>query len=115
VYQFCCGTAFALVTLKSGSILPTALAHFFNNAAILVLTKLGISQFPTPVFIVVVVVSAVCLVGSLAYLLFADKNSEIIQKSEKSDINDRKTFLLCAVAGIFICAVSWISVFVAGL
>jgi membrane protease YdiL (CAAX protease family) len=41
VYQFCCGTAFAFVALRSESILPTALAHFLNNAVILVLYKLS--------------------------------------------------------------------------
>jgi len=118
VYQFCCGAAFALVALKSGSILPTVLSHFLNNAAILILTKFGISQFPTPVFIAVVVVSAVCLIGSLAYLLIFDKKASVedVEKGVENKTTDqRKTFLLCAAVGIFICVVSWVGVFFSGL
>ncbi len=116
IYQFCCGAAFALVALKSGSTLPTVLSHFLNNAAILILTKFRISQFSTPVFIVVVAVSAICLIGSLTYLLFVDGKSNGEKAEPKTtDKSKKKNFLLFAAVGIFICAVSWIGVFVSGL
>ena len=38
LYQFACGTTFALITLKSGSIFPAMLMHFLNNFTILTFT-----------------------------------------------------------------------------
>ena len=35
IYQFACGTTFALITLKSGSIFPSIIIHFLNNFIIL--------------------------------------------------------------------------------
>ena len=51
VYQFCCGMIFALVAIRSGSILPTILSHFLNNLFILVMYKLGITEFSPTVLI----------------------------------------------------------------
>lgn len=45
-YQFICGACFALIALRSGSILPTAVAHFINNATIVILTACGVESFP---------------------------------------------------------------------
>ena len=114
VYQFCCGAAFALVALKSGSVLPTVLSHFLNNAAILILTKAGVTEYSPPVFIVIMTVSAVCLLLSLGYLLFMDKQEKTPMEKERAKV-ERKQFLLCALIGIAVCALSWGAVFVAGL
>ena len=114
VYQFCCGAAFALVALKSGSVLPTVLSHFLNNAAILILTKAGVTEYSPPVFIVIMIVSAVCLLLSLGYLLFMDKQEKTPMEKERAKV-ERKQFLLCALIGIAVCALSWGAVFVAGL
>ncbi|MBQ8685085.1 MAG: CPBP family intramembrane metalloprotease [Clostridia bacterium] len=112
LYQFCCGAAFAFVALRAGSILPTMLAHFINNATILILTRLGINGFSTPAFIAIVAVSAVCLVLSLGYLIFLDKK----QKGEKNeDKGEQKRFFLCAAVGIAACALSWLLVLFTGL
>ena len=81
-YQFCCGAAFALVAIRSGSILPTVLAHFINNALILTLQKLGVSAFPQPVYISILCVSAVCLIGTLSWLIFVDKGTQPRNVSE---------------------------------
>ena len=109
LYQFCCGVAFALVALRSGSILPTVLAHFCNNAVILILTKLGITTFSTSVFIGVIAVSAVCLILSLGYLIFLDKKEENIEKA-----GSKKQFFTCAGVGIAVCALSWLLVLFTG-
>jgi hypothetical protein len=47
VYQFICGTAFAFIAMRSGSILPTVLSHFLNNAFILCLYAFNVQTFPT--------------------------------------------------------------------
>ena len=108
VYQFLCGAAYALVALRAGSILPTVLAHFLNNALIILLSKFGLEAFPNAVMIPLMIVSGLCLVGSLVWLIFFDKSG----KREKSPA--RKGFFLCAAAGILVCAVMWISVLLTG-
>ncbi|MBQ7879501.1 MAG: CPBP family intramembrane metalloprotease [Clostridia bacterium] len=111
VYQFCCGACFALVAVRAGSILPTVVAHFLNNAFILALTKAGVTAFSTPVLIAVVIPSAICLLGTLAYLIFFDKNAP----KRDGDTGEKKRFFKYASLGIVVCAIAWVSVLVAGL
>ena len=98
IYQFLCGAAFALVALRSGSILPTVLSHFLNNA----------------VAVPLMIVSALCLVGSLVWLIFFDgpKRSENPEPSGRT--SDKKGFFLYAALGILVCAVMWLSVLATG-
>lgn len=114
IYQFCCGAAFAFVALKSGSILPTILSHFINNALILTLTKFGLSDFPTPVFVTVLIVSIICLIASLVWL-FLDKTPIEEAKDEAKNKEERKQFWLFSMLGILICAVSWLSALFMGM
>ena len=114
LYQFCCGAAFALVAIRSGSILPTVLSHFLNNALILTLTKFEISAFSTPVLIAIVSASAACLVGSLVWVFVFDKQ-EKTEKTDKTDKKDKKNFFLCASVGIAVCAITWLAVLINGL
>lgn len=118
LYQFCCGVAFAFVALKAGSILPTVLAHFINNATILTLTKLGINGFSTAVFVVIIAVSIVCLVVSVGYLLFLDKSGTCLgtNATEKSEeAGAKKRFFGCAGVGIAVCLLSWLLTLFTGL
>ena len=122
IYQFCCGAAFALVAIKSGSILPTMLSHFINNATILLLTKFNATEFTLPVFITVLCVASVCLIGSLIYLIFLDKNQEPKstahpEKQEEMRTNkaERKNFALFSVLGVAVCVIGWVSMLLAGL
>lgn len=110
VYPFCCGAAFALVALRSGSILPTVLSHFINNATIILLNKAGIGTIPQPAKAIVLSVSALCLVASLVYLLFFDRKKGNGEKDgeERDGKADKKGFFLGAAAGIALFALSWI-------
>lgn len=111
LYQFCCGAAFALVAVRSGSILPTVFSHFLNNAFIILLTKFGVEQFPAPVLAIVLSVSAVCLVGLLVWLFAFEKKG-----FEKEDNKTaRRQFWLAAAVGIGICALTWFSVLFSGM
>ncbi len=110
VYQFCCGAAFALVAVKAGSILPTVLSHFLNNAYIVIMTKLGVSAFPTPVYVVLLALEAISLLGAVLWLVL-DKKEEA-QAVEKTE---RKTFWTFAIPGIAYCGVMWLSVLFSGL
>lgn len=110
VYQFCCGAAFALVALRSGSILPTVLSHFLNNAGIILLQKFGVASFSVPVYITALCVSAPCLIGSLVYLSFFDKKG-----AREGKTGTKKQFFLGALGGIAVCAFVWISALFAGV
>jgi membrane protease YdiL (CAAX protease family) len=95
IYQFCCGVAYALVALRSGSVLPTMLAHFLNNAVIILLTKFSVTLSP-----IIIVFSGVCLLGTICYLIFFDKK-EIVKGEKVRGLS----FLLCASVGILICVI----------
>lgn len=110
IYQFCCGAAFALVAIRSGSIFPTVASHFFNNAWILVMTKFSWSL--EPIYLPFLICSGICLVGSLGYLLVFDKKQKIEQADKKKSIKD---FLIYAGIGIFVCLFSWVSALFKGL
>ena len=114
LYQFCCGAAFALVALRSGSVLPTAIAHFINNAVILILYKVGVTELATPVVVAVVCVSIVCLIGALGYLIFLDKNEPIRTERQKQGAERKKFFLFSAV-GIAVCVLTWLFVLFTGM
>ena len=108
IYQFCWGAAFALMAIRAGSVFPTMLAHFVNNAVIIILQKYGVENIPATVFIPVVIVSGLCLLGSLAYLIFVDKN----RLPEEEGTPERKktsrgVFILGTAIGILICFASW--------
>ncbi|MBQ7948897.1 MAG: CPBP family intramembrane metalloprotease [Clostridia bacterium] len=113
LYQFCCGAAFALVAIRSGSILPTVLSHFINNALILTLTKFGVESFPLPVLIVVLAVSVLCLISSMVWLIFFDRQPKA--DGEKKDRAEQKRFWLYASVGIAFCALTWLGVLFMGL
>ena len=114
LYQFCCGAAFALVALRSGSVLPTAIAHFINNAVILILYKMGVTELATPVVVAVVCVSIVCLIGALGYLIFLDKN-EPIRTERQKQVGERKKFFLFSAVGIVVCVLTWLFVLFTGM
>ena len=115
IYQFCWGAAFALMAIRAGSIFPTMLAHFINNAVIIFLQKFLPQNteldMPLPVFIPVMIISALCLIGALGYLIFVDKKKlpDDGKSAEENKMN-RGVFVLGAMIGILICFVSWASV-----
>ena len=115
IYQFCWGAAFALMAIRAGSIFPTMLAHFINNAVIIFLQKFLPENteldIPLPVFIPVMIISALCLIGALGYLIFVDKKKlpDDGKSAEENKMN-RGVFVLGAMIGILICFVSWASV-----
>ena len=109
IYQFICGAAFALVAVKSGSFFPTMLAHFINNGVILLLTKLGLDTFTPTVYAITLVVSGLCLVSSLVYLLFFDG------KEKKEKKGSYGQLFACAALGILLLFLSWIATFLTGI
>ena len=111
VYQFCCGAAFALVAIRSGSVLPTVAAHFLNNAVILTLYKFGVTGCPTPVFIVYMAVSVACLLAAV-WLLWRDKNRA---DQTQKPVGELKRFFLFAALGVAVCALTWLLMLFTGI
>lgn len=111
LYQFICGVCFALLVVRAGSILPSMLAHLLNNAAVLVFTACGadLGKMAAGWNIALLVCSALCLAGTLAYLIFFDKSN-----GQKGGVKDGKHFFFAAAVGIAVCAVQWVAVLVSG-
>ncbi len=110
IYQFVCGVLFALVALRSGSVLPSMVSHFANNAVILILTSCGYDVFsalPRAVYLALVICSAVCLVGATLFLVLFDR-----KKNVKGGAREGKKFFLMAAVGIGVCAVEWLALFI---
>lgn len=111
LYQFCCGTAYALLAIRSGSVFPTMLAHFANNALIVVLYANGITAIPFPVFLGVLIIGGAMLIGVLGYLVFIDKNTS---KTERDMPSQKKDFFLSASPGILIILLGWMMTLLSG-
>ncbi len=109
VYQFCCGAAFALLALRAGSVLPTMLAHFINNAIIILVYHFtGQDTFFLPWY--VTVMAGVCLLGTLAYLIFAEKKrGEAPQERQEEKKEREKGFLPFVAIGVIVCLVNWVT------
>ena len=110
VYQFICGAVFALIAIRADSVWPAVLIHFLNNAVIIFDYKFDfLSKISAEGAIAAYVVSAVCLIGSLVWLIFFDR------KTNRKKEGPIRPFLLPSVVGIILCAVMWIANFVNGM
>lgn len=112
-YQFCCGVAFALIALRSGSVLPTVLAHFLNNAVIVLYYHItGSDSMPVPLWLTIV--AGVCLAATFVYLLVFDKkpkNPSLIATEEPTK-TDKKGFFFYAAVGLVVCFANWLGALV---
>ena len=108
VYQFITGCAFAFIALRSGSILPSVLMHFINNALIVIFAACGLFDeagnliISTGGNIALIVTAAVALTVALVWLLL-DKTP--VKKCEKGGV---KSFFFCAAPAIAVFGIVWI-------
>lgn len=110
VYQFICGAAFTLLALRADSLLPAVAAHFCNNALIVFNEKFGfLNHVSAGGEIAIYLFSALCLVGSLAWLIFFDKRGNAKRQVPLG------AFVKPALPGIVVCVAMWIYIFVAGV
>lgn len=108
VYQFAVGFLFALLAIKSGSVLPTVIVHFLNNFIIINLNystggSLDFGNALNAVF------TALGVLATGAFLYFTLKNGE--EKTETSFSSSWliiSNFLKYAVLGIIAYGVLWI-------
>lgn len=108
VYQFICGCVFALIAVRSGSILPSVTMHFINNALIIILNACNMFDESGSLIIsdggniALTVVSAICLIGALIWLIL-DKTP-----LKKCIAGGVKKFFIYASVGIAGLAVVWL-------
>lgn len=108
VYQFICGCIFALLAVRSGSILPPVIAHFLNNGTIIILNGLslvdGSGNLAAPQWasVLITVLAALALAGSLVWLIL-DKN-----KFKRGESGQVKSFFAWAGVGIAVMALVWL-------
>lgn len=110
LYQFVCGMCLTLMAIRAGSVLPTICAHFINNALILILESTGhgsLSSLSHGGYLALVIISALCLAGALAFLIFFDKRG-----NRKGGVKHAKLFFLAAGVGIAVSAIEWIATLV---
>ena len=116
VYQLILGAVFALLTLKSGSILPATLVHFINNFYVVVyyfLTPDGY-VFDRWVQIVLGVLGIIVFVVTVLYLIFKTQKPQrfIDLDREYAKLSDKKfeakNFILFSLPGVIACIVLWI-------
>ena len=110
VYQFACGCIFALLAVRSRSVLPSMLVHLLNNGIIIVLDACGLDTSgnmfdwaPTWAAILVTVLSALVLIACVAFLFFDKK------PMRTRAAGGVKNFFIAAAAGIAALAVVWIA------
>lgn len=108
VYQFICGCVFAFIAVRSGSIIPSVLMHFINNALIVILSaancfdESGALIISSGGNIALMVTSALSLIGGLVWLILDRKK---VVGCEKGSV---KSFFIYASAGILILSLVWI-------
>lgn len=102
-YQFAVGFVFSLIAIKSGSMLPTIIAHFLNNFAIVTVEYFSPTIFADlDIWTYALIIPAIIgLVIVVAMLLKDGKNKEQANK------DCLKNFFMGAIAGIFVCAFMW--------
>lgn len=114
VYQFVCGCAFALLALRSGSILPCVLMHFLNNALIIIMARCGLiggdggMLMPPAAEITLIVLGALAFAGAVLWLILDKKPCK---KAEKGGVAN---FFIFASAGIAALAIIWVCSFFGG-
>ena len=116
VYQFFAGCVFAFIAVRSGSILPSVLMHFINNALIVIfgacglLDSAGNLNIPFAVDLSLAIVGSLCLIGGLIWLAL-DKKAVPYKKAEAGSC---KSYFITASMGLIILAVLWIASLITG-
>lgn len=114
IYQFICGCAFALIAIRSGSLIPGIVVHFLNNATIIVLDACGALNdsgnlnVPSYVHAILIGFGAIAFISSIIWLALDKKP---LVKREGKGVS---AFFICATVGIIVLAVMWIAALVIG-
>lgn len=102
VFQFICGIVFAIIKIKSKSIIPSIIAHFSNNFIILTLLYFKVNEkfLLSPLYVSIGIV--VCISLLLFICLLKGKKSENVKnKLQKSKV--KEFFIPFGIIGALIC------------
>lgn len=134
LYQFAGGLIFAIVAIKSNSILPGIVMHFLNNFYAILLDYVGLGDLSFPTF--AVVIGWVLIVACMTYFLIKKEPKMTFKRQKKESVrlaeDDRVNELLLRekkaaertnnMVGIFayassvvLCLVLWITQFIEGI
>ena len=108
VYQFLAGCTFAFIAIRAGSILPSVLMHFINNAIIIIFAACGLLDeagnliISTGGQIALIVTASVSFIGGIVWLVL-DKKPLI--KCTKGSVS---AFFVYGSVGIAIMGLMWI-------
>ena len=108
VYQFFAGCTFAFIAIRAGSILPSVLMHFINNAIIIIFAACGLLDdagnmiLSTGGQIALIVTSAVAFIGGMVCLILDKKP---IIKCTKGSVG---AFFVYGSVGIAVMGIMWI-------
>lgn len=110
IYQFICGCAFALLAVRARSVGPCMLAHFLNNAVIIIMQAAGGDTSGTIFDLVplwaasaITVLSTLSLIAAIV-LMF--RGAALVRVDGKKGIKD---FFLASSAGIAVLVILWIA------
>lgn len=111
LYQFACGAVYALLAVRSGSVIPTMVSHFLNNAVILIIAACcGVEwEIPQEALLWLSVGFGILLAATVVYLAVFDRRNR-----SKGPMSGKGGYFLAAAAGIAVCAVEWIAMLVQG-
>ena len=101
VYQFLFGCVFALVVIKSGSLLPAVFMHVLNNAFIIVYQYLGAEPGETA-SLVLLLAGLIAAIGGITCLLLCKTPPREERERPRYGV-----FFLYASLGILYCAAMW--------
>lgn len=116
IYQFFAGCVFAFIAVRSGSILPSMVMHFVNNALIVIFGACGLINaqgnlnLPFAVDLSLAIAGGLSLVGGLIWLVF-DKKAVPYKKAEAGAVG---SFFKTASIGLVILVILWITTLVSG-
>jgi membrane protease YdiL (CAAX protease family) len=103
VYQFVYGLGLTILVMKSGSIVPSMIAHFINNFAVLTIEYFKI---PLDLFNPIVIVVGVLLLVGFVLLIVFDKyhvQPHPLEEGQKPKENIYEFFVPYGIFGVAIC------------
>ncbi len=110
VYQFIIGVIFAIITIKSSSIIPTIILHFLNNFIVVTLYYFCPNfSIPNPLNIVLTALGILSVALSVVLsFLWGKKQLNFEKQPNNEHIGD---FLIYSFAGFLCSIVVWVSAF----
>ncbi len=98
IYQFIYGFFLCVLALKSGSVIPSIVAHFLNNFIIITTTYLN---FAIDLLSPIIILAGIISLSLFVFFIFFYKRKE----QEKSAKINWPNFIWCSSAGLLICLV----------